>query len=166
MHWSWLNFRPQGITRQTIGTNQTSPIYHFRHWNISLFEEKVKNIIPICSLARALNTCSSCNRNEMVRTHHIQHAFLTLALAGGGSMRPPDFFLRCTPNYVADRAEIMRSLWGIFCATFGTKKTLTRSCQVTELWRQQEVQGQAIFTRNSGIWHIRKRYRGFLLDQN
>ena len=60
---------------------------------------------------------------------------LTLSLArvkGGGSMRPPEVFLRCTPNYEVDRAEISHSLWGILCATFGKKK-LTGSCQVTEL---------------------------------
>ena len=45
---------------------------------------------------------------------------------------PLEVFLRCTPNYEADRAEILHSLWGILCATFG-KKILTGSCQVTEL---------------------------------
>ena len=46
---------------------------------------------------------------------------LTLALTGGWSMPPPplSFFLRCTPNYVSDRAEILHSLWHILCATFG-----------------------------------------------
>ena len=44
----------------------------------------------------------------------------------------PEVFLRCTPNCEADRAEILYSLWGILCATFG-KKILTGSCQVTEL---------------------------------
>ena len=59
---------------------------------------------------------------------------LTLALAGGGvDATPPEVFLRCTPNYETDRAEILHSLWGnILCATFG-KKILTGSCQVTEL---------------------------------
>ena len=63
----------------------------------------------------------------------LMQSTLTLALAGG-SMRPPppeDFFLRCTPNYEADCAEVLHSLWGIFCATFGKKKT--GSCQVTDL---------------------------------
>ena len=36
-------------------------------------------------------------------------------------MRPPCGFLRCTPNYEADRAEVFHSLWGIVCATFGKK---------------------------------------------
>ena len=45
----------------------------------------------------------------------------------------PVSFLRCPPNYEADRAEILHSLWGIFCATFGKKK-LIGSYQVTELW--------------------------------
>ena len=58
---------------------------------------------------------------------------LTLALARGGvDATPPEGFLRCTPNYEADRAEILHSLWGILCATFG-KTFLTESCQVTEL---------------------------------
>ena len=58
---------------------------------------------------------------------------LTLERLGGGLYQPPpEVFLRCTPNYEADRAEILHSLWGILCATFG-KKILTGSCQVTEL---------------------------------
>ena len=44
---------------------------------------------------------------------------------GGVVSTPPEVFLRCTPNYEADRAEILHSLWGILCATFGKKK-LTR----------------------------------------
>ena len=55
---------------------------------------------------------------------------------GGGWCHPPEVFLRCTPNYEADRAEILHSLWDILCATFG-KKNLTGSCQVTELWRHK-----------------------------
>ena len=51
---------------------------------------------------------------------------------GGVDATPPEVFLRCTPNYEADRAEILHTLWGILCATFGKKK-LTGSCQVTEL---------------------------------
>ena len=40
---------------------------------------------------------------------------------GGGCPPPPgpEVFLRCTLNYEADRAEILRSLWGILCVTFG-----------------------------------------------
>ena len=38
-------------------------------------------------------------------------------MAGGGC-HPLSFFLRCTPNYEADRAEIWHSLLGILCATF------------------------------------------------
>ena len=38
-----------------------------------------------------------------------------------GDATPPVFFLRCTPNYEVDRAEILHSLWGILCATFGKK---------------------------------------------
>ena len=40
---------------------------------------------------------------------------LTLALAGeGNDATPLSFFLRCTPNYEADRAEILHSLQDIF----------------------------------------------------
>ena len=47
---------------------------------------------------------------------------LTLALAGEGvDATPPEVFLRCTPNYEADRAEILYGLWGILCATFSKK---------------------------------------------
>ena len=50
-------------------------------------------------------------------------------------MRPLSFVSRCSPNYQWDRAEIFHSPWGILCATLGKK--LTRSCQVTELWRHK-----------------------------
>ena len=59
--------------------------------------------------------------------------YLTLERLGGGVVStPPEVFLRCTPNYEADRAEILHSLWGILCTTFG-KKILTGSYQVMEL---------------------------------
>ena len=52
----------------------------------------------------------------------IYNLTLTLAQAGGGGRcDPPEGFLRCTPNYEADRAESLHSLWGILCATFGKK---------------------------------------------
>ena len=87
---------------------------------------------------------------------------LTLALEGGGvdSTPPPEVFLRCAPNYEADRAEILHSLWGILCATFG-KKNFDRVMSGHGAMTSQVVQGQAIFARNSGIWLIRRRYRGF-----
>ena len=40
---------------------------------------------------------------------------------GRGGDATPLSFLRCTSNYEADRAEILRSLWGIRCATFEKK---------------------------------------------
>ena len=58
-------------------------------------------------------------------------------------MPPPEGFLRCTPNYEVDRAEILHSLWGIFCATFGKKRNnwvMSGHRAVTS----QEVQVQAI----------------------
>ena len=73
---------------------------------------------------------------------------------------PPEVFLRCTPNYEADRAEILHSLWGILCATFGNKN-FDRVMSGHGAMTSQEVRGQAIFARNSGIWLIRRRYRGF-----
>ena len=39
-----------------------------------------------------------------------------------GLMQPPWAFLSWTPHRLEYRAEIFHSLWGIFCATFGTKK--------------------------------------------
>ena len=84
-------------------------------------------------------------------------ALLTFALAGmGGSMRPPAF-LRCTPNYESDRAEILHGLWGILCATFGKK--IDRVLLGHGAMTSQEVQGQVIFARNGGLLHIRRRYR-------
>ena len=55
---------------------------------------------------------------------------LTLARAGG--CNPPLAFLEWPPNRGADRAEILLSLWGILCTTFG-KNVLTGSGQVTGL---------------------------------
>ena len=53
------------------------------------------------------------------------------------------------PNYEADRAEILHSLWGIFCASFGKK--IDRVMSGHGALTSQEVQGQAIFfARNSG----------------
>ena len=40
---------------------------------------------------------------------------------GRGRPPPAEVFLRFTPNYEVDRAEILHSLWGILCATFGKK---------------------------------------------
>ena len=42
---------------------------------------------------------------------------------GGGGVRPPLSFLRCTPNYEADRAEMLYCLWRILCATFDKHKS-------------------------------------------
>ena len=67
-------------------------------------------------------------------------AILTLALAGGVDAFPPEVFLRCTPNYEADRAEILHSLWGILCATFGKK--IDRVMSGHGAMTSQEVQGQ------------------------
>ena len=90
------------------------------------------------------------------------HVRLTLTLAGGGGDEcdPPEVFSRCTPNYEADRAEILHSLWGILCATFDKNK-FDRVMSGHGVMTSQEVQGQANFASNSGIWHIRRRYRGF-----
>ena len=61
-------------------------------------------------------------------------------------MRPPlEGFLRCTPNYESDRAEILHSLWGMLCATFGEK--IDRVMSGRGVMTSQEVR-QAIFTRN------------------
>ena len=73
----------------------------------------------------------------------------------------PEIFLRCTPNYEADRAETLHSLWGVVCTAFGEKK-IDRVMSGHGAMTSQEVQGQVIFARNSGIWHIRRRYRGFV----
>ena len=46
---------------------------------------------------------------------------LTLTRAVG-SIRHPHIFLKWPPNRQADCAEILHSLWGVLCATFGRKK--------------------------------------------
>ena len=56
---------------------------------------------------------------------------LTLASGGGGGVQPP-MSLEWPPKRWADRAEILHSLWGIFCAAFGKNK-LTGSGQITDL---------------------------------
>ena len=45
---------------------------------------------------------------------------LTLARSGGWC-NPPWVFLSWTPHRLEDRAEILHSLWGILCGTFGEK---------------------------------------------
>ena len=54
---------------------------------------------------------------------------------GGGVDAPPPpwVFLSWTPHRLEDRAEILHSLWGILCGTFG-KNYLVGSGQVTKLW--------------------------------
>ena len=71
--------------------------------------------------------------NDAIRTSDQFRPISFNPRPGRGGCHPPlEVFMRCTPNYAADRAEMLHSLWGILCATFGKKK-LTRSCQVTEL---------------------------------
>ena len=79
---------------------------------------------------------------------------LTLASAGGGGVgaTPPRVFLEWPPNRWADRAEILHSLWGILCATFG-KKILTGSGQVTELWRHKRNNLRPTFQGNRVFSH-------------
>ena len=54
-----------------------------------------------------------------------------------------------------------------FCIAYGASfaqllvKKIDRVMSGHEAMTSQEVQGQPIFARNSGIWHIRRRYRGF-----
>ena len=86
---------------------------------------------------------------------------LTLALAGGGvDATTPEVFLRCTPNCEADRAEISTA-YGAPFAQLLVKKKFDRVMSGHGAMTSQEVQGQAIFARTSGIWRIRRRYRGF-----
>ena len=61
---------------------------------------------------------------------------LTLARSGGVDATPPWVFLSWMPHRLEDRAEILHSLWGILCATFG-EKNLVGSGQVTKLWRHK-----------------------------
>ena len=60
---------------------------------------------------------------------------------------------------------MLHSLWGIICATFGKEK-FDRVMLGHGDMTSQEVQGQAIFARNSGTGLIRRRYRGFLVKTN
>ena len=80
---------------------------------------------------------------------------MSRSMQGGDRCDPtPEVFLRRTPTYEADSAEMLHSLWIILCATFGEKN----SDQVMlgpGAMTSQEVQGQATFARNSGLLHIR-----------
>ena len=65
----------------------------------------------------------------------------------GVHLPPPRVFLKWPPNRWADRAEILLSLWGILCTTFGEKK-LTESGRVTELWRHKRNSLRPTFQGN------------------
>ena len=86
---------------------------------------------------------------------------LTLALAGGGVDATPWGFFFC------DAPRTMRRVVVKFCIAYGASfaqllvKILTGSCQVTELWRHKWCKVRVFFARNSGRWHIRRRYQGF-----
>ena len=76
----------------------------------------------------------------------------------GGRCDPLIFF--CDARRAMRRIVLKFCIWGILCATFGEKKidwVMSDHGAMTS----QGVQGQTIFARNSGIWHIRRRYRGF-----
>ena len=76
---------------------------------------------------------------------NLLQVLLTVALVGD-RCDSPYFFLRFTPNNKSDRAENLYSFWGIRWATFG-KKT-DRAMSSHGAMTPQEVQGQAIFSRN------------------
>ena len=102
-------------------------------FNEAIFSLRVKPVNPVQPQV-AIAWVERCllawtNFSALKSLYITQHlapipiALLTLALAGGGVDATPreDFFLRCHPNYEADRAEIWHRLWGILCATFGKK---------------------------------------------
>ena len=67
-----------------------------------------------------------------------------------------------------DATQTMRRIVLKFGIAYGAsfaqlleKKEIDRVMSGHGAMTSQEVQGQAIFARNSGIWHIRRRYRGF-----
>ena len=78
--------------------------------------------------------------------------FLTRASAGLGDATPMSFFLKWPPNHLADCAEILHSLMGIHCATFGQKFW---PGQVTEQWRHKgnslhlTFQGNRVFSHGT-----------------
>ena len=64
----------------------------------------------------------------------------------GVGVHPPWVFLKWPPNRWADHAEILHSLWSIFCATLGKKST--GACQVMEQWRHERNSLRPIFKGN------------------
>ena len=74
---------------------------------------------------------------------------LTLARAGEGSMRPlPWVFWNGFRTAGRISAEISHGLWCILCTTFGNV-FLTKSGQVTELWRHKWYSLRPIFSKKS-----------------
>ena len=71
-------------------------------------------------------------------------------------------------RFFCDAPWSMRRIALIFCIAYGAsfaqlliKKNFDRVMSGHGAMTSQEVQGQAIFARNSGIWLIRRRYRDF-----
>ena len=70
-------------------------------------------------------------------------------------------------RFFCDAPRTMRPIVLKFCIAYGASfaqllvKNFDRVMSGHGTMTSQEVQGQAIFARNSGIWLIRRRYRGF-----
>ena len=103
---------------------------------------------------------ANCYRKRHDWTPYVGSIVLTLDLAGG-SMRPPP------PEFFCDARRTMCRIVPKFCIAYRTffaqllVKTFDRVMSGYGVMTLQEVQGQAIFARNSGLWHIRRRYRCF-----
>ena len=65
--------------------------------------------------------CLGLKSNIYGVKHQINETYFNPRPGRGWWMPPPEVFLRCIPDYEADRAEILHSLWDILCATFGKK---------------------------------------------
>ena len=103
-----VNYWPEEVKSQTIvlGTSQTIWRFLLRS-SISLRKNNSAGVAtPMCGWGWRKGMCG--------------HLPLTLA-SGGWLMQPPWVFLSWTLHRLEYRAEILHSLWGVFCATFGEK---------------------------------------------
>ena len=115
--------------------------------------------------------CLDFKTKDLLKLIHAKISFIRLLCisvypmfnprSGRGSMHPTLSFFFC------DARQTMSQIVLKFCMAYGAsfaqllEKNFDRIMSGYGAMTSQKVQGQAIFARNSGIWHIRRRYRGF-----
>ena len=105
------------------------------------FRNKVVSLLVIIAkmqqfLQWRINQINRIHPLRNQRQNLTQAHDLTFVRAGGCINLSPLVFVEWPTNRWAERAEILHSLWGVLCTTFGKKK-LTGPGQVAELWRHK-----------------------------